>query len=368
MNKTQIVFLFVASIVLNIAGYAQVCSSCTINVTSASSSNYTLNAGDVMCISATGSVSGNITLNGGTLCNSGSTSGNILLTNGTVYNYGSITGATSYINHDGGSFYNYGTIQNGGFTSVGHDLVIENYGSIITDYIDIDYISPGNTPYYLNEGLILTTSITIDSGSFYNSDSIILSQNLVIGLASFFSNAGVLNVGGNLNISNVNARFHTLCTVNVTGNLLNTGTITGPFSPCGGFIVSGFASNTTSGNIATDGSYIDICEQGNPNGLSNLGNLGPNFTQCSCTTTCAAFMSISTTNPSNLSIYPNPAQDELIIEGTINGSVMLYDLNGRIVQSFATLQNERTIISLVDISPGVYVLEVNGEHHRIVHQ
>jgi Zn-dependent metalloprotease/PKD repeat protein len=67
-------------------------------------------------------------------------------------------------------------------------------------------------------------------------------------------------------------------------------------------------------------------------------------------------------------IYPNPVSDHLNITCADDFSVILYDLNGRIVYSGT---NDR-LIDMSDIKPGIYVLELNTgnklQKHKIVRE
>src|SRR5690606_11776056 len=108
----------------------QNCTSCTQTISTATTSNITVNNGDVLCITSTGTLNGNIFMNGGQVCNDGVLNGNILMSDGLFYNYGTIQGSSNSINHDKGTFNNYGQIDIGSYTAVGVDIVIYNEGRI----------------------------------------------------------------------------------------------------------------------------------------------------------------------------------------------------------------------------------------------
>jgi len=63
-------YLICCFIILSISAKAQ-CTGCTINVTDIDTNSYTLTAGQVLCVDTNGVIKGNITLNGGTICNKG---------------------------------------------------------------------------------------------------------------------------------------------------------------------------------------------------------------------------------------------------------------------------------------------------------
>lgn len=69
---------------------AQACIGCITTINSNSSANVTIGPSDFVCISPGVTVTGNITLNGGKLCNQGTVS-NLTLIKGYFYNYGSFS-------------------------------------------------------------------------------------------------------------------------------------------------------------------------------------------------------------------------------------------------------------------------------------
>jgi 1,4-alpha-glucan branching enzyme len=75
---------------------------------------------------------------------------------------------------------------------------------------------------------------------------------------------------------------------------------------------------------------------------------------------------LSTNKERAFSVYPNPASDELIIEGAPVGEILLFDLLGRIIYTHA-LSNGQTRISLAGLPNGTYVLKIGGEWVRISH-
>ncbi len=66
-----------------------------------------------------------------------------------------------------------------------------------------------------------------------------------------------------------------------------------------------------------------------------------------------------------LKIYPNPAEDQLTVEGMVNGQKQLriLDQNGRLVKELSTSQVKLSI-DVNEFPKGVYVLEVVGEKDR----
>lgn len=110
---------------------AQPCSTgCTIIISSETSVDYTIGAGDQLCITSTGIVSGNITMNGGAICNQGLIqSPSFVINNGTIDNYGTISQSnilelknTSILNN-----------WSGGIIKVSQQLIIGNDASYLAE-------------------------------------------------------------------------------------------------------------------------------------------------------------------------------------------------------------------------------------------
>ena len=67
------------------------CTGCTTTVSTTTTTNYTVASGQKLCVTATGKITGSITLTGGTVCNQGTIQASTFtVTNGTIDNYGYI--------------------------------------------------------------------------------------------------------------------------------------------------------------------------------------------------------------------------------------------------------------------------------------
>ena len=126
------------------------CQSCTNSISTIDSSAYTLNVGDTLCITAEGTFTGKLTLNGGVICNSGSfVPDTLFFQQGKIINFGSINlntglqlGASCTIENSTEAAFNIS-----GFLSVNHptssftnegslnvlDNVLASGGSIINN-------------------------------------------------------------------------------------------------------------------------------------------------------------------------------------------------------------------------------------------
>ncbi|TNF48703.1 MAG: T9SS type A sorting domain-containing protein [Bacteroidetes bacterium] len=266
--------------------FSQNCGNCTSTYSTSTTINLNVLAGETFCIDAGVTITGDVIVNGGTLCNNGTITGNLSIYSGNVYNYGMID-LTSGLNHTSGDLFNYGSLINGSYLGIGTSISTINFGSMNITTLNYGNAGIGPNAVFNNFGFIQATSISVDTTDFLNSGTINLTGNLNNGNQSTFNNQGELTIGGNL-VNNQSALFKTSCTIPVGNNFSNYGNIEGPFVGCGGFEVTGNATNFATGTIALNNSNIDVCEAGIPGGLANFGVVGSNVTQCSCNTTCSA--------------------------------------------------------------------------------
>jgi hypothetical protein len=65
-------------------------------------------------------------------------------------------------------------------------------------------------------------------------------------------------------------------------------------------------------------------------------------------------------NELNLTIYPNPANDILFIESPDYKIISIFDMKGRVIKTYGHViwQNNLSVISLVDLNPGLYIIQV----------
>lgn len=281
--------LYFLSIIAVFSLNAQTCNNCTTVLSANTSANLNVVQGETLCIESGVTVTGNLTISGGTVCNNGIINGDIGLYWGQLNNYGTIT-VTQNVTHLGGDLNNYGNITGGDYTAAGANS-ITNFGLLLTGNIDLSNEAIGPNLEVYNYGTMTGINMNVDSTVLSNSGTLYLSGNLIASYEGDITNMGTLSVGGNFLCANT-CSLHTICTIDVQGDWSNGGIITGPSSGYGGFSISGIAQNLSSGQIALDGSNIDICENNVPGGLDNYGQIGPNVTQCQNSTNC-------TPNPSN---------------------------------------------------------------------
>ncbi len=66
-----------------------------------------------------------------------------------------------------------------------------------------------------------------------------------------------------------------------------------------------------------------------------------------------------------LNIYPNPAQGYININPNMKGSflISIFELSGQLVfQNTASIIEDIITIELTDINPGMYIIQLKGEH------
>ncbi len=93
-----------------------------------------------------------------------------------------------------------------------------------------------------------------------------------------------------------------------------------------------------------------------------------------CWASCAAcIVSVEENFASNLSVYPNPANEQIAIAGfnnTSNAQVMLFDLSGKLIYNQSHSGNGTAILSTEAFADGIYTLRIvsdgNAYHSSIV--
>lgn len=114
-----------------------------------------------------------------------------------------------------------------------------------------------------------------------------------------------------------------------------------------------FVNWTESGNsVSTNASYSFS--------ISANRNLVANFTAIST--------GIDEATNSNvfLSVYPNPVNDRIHIQGIINKTdVKLYDVTGNLISEFK-ISNDENSIDIQNLSPSIYFLIINNRTYRFV--
>ena len=70
----------------------------------------------------------------------------------------------------------------------------------------------------------------------------------------------------------------------------------------------------------------------------------------------------------NVRIYPNPANDILYIESTLNiEQVGVYDISGRLLKQFSTINKDHNI-SINDLVNGIYLVKITIEQKDYIYK
>lgn len=74
------------------------------------------------------------------------------------------------------------------------------------------------------------------------------------------------------------------------------------------------------------------------------------------------YAGIDETSAGNISIYPNPAYENITISNAGNADMMLYDIFGKLIMSENNINNNY-LLNVSELSEGTYILKIaNGEH------
>jgi hypothetical protein len=91
---------------------------------------------------------------------------------------------------------------------------------------------------------------------------------------------------------------------------------------------------------------------------------------CADTSNCVTITSVGIekfNTANNLQVYPNPFSNELTITSATKTNAMLFDVLGNKINEFV-LQNTTQTISLGDLAPGMYYLQVDNSKIKIIKQ
>ncbi len=382
--------LLIATLCLNYNLQAQ-CSGCTTTISNNNTANQAVSSGQTLCITPTGTVSGQITiLAGGMVCNQGAiTSNGVWVAGGALANYGTIHSANIYVSSAGtftnytsmnvdsflignvnATYYNYGTQINKGFAVTDHGTAI-NTGTITTN---IMYDSIG---VFTNNGnMTITDGLgNVYNSNFINNGNISITHDLANGYSSDFINNKNLVISRSFYNGN-NANFTTHCMVTVSQDWYNSANVYGPVTGCGGFNITGGSLN--SGTLGSAGTHIDICDAGHPTGGMDgvAGTVSGTTTYCNCANSCitVGVREIALSPDISLfSLYPNPAAAYVMVTYTTeHASTMtatIKDMMGRtliskLIESAAGMNDVQ--LNINGLSEGIYILSVTDRKDRSV--
>jgi hypothetical protein len=377
--KIFITLLTTTLLLCNSSIFAQ-CAGCTQTISVTQPGPLIVNTGEVVCISSTGVIQGDVYINGGTLCNFGVVNAlYVSIDSGTLNNYG--TFSTGYTHLYSGEIQNYsdfnsgylnfelGWLQNDGVANVdtlstndsNSDLI--NNGTLNTMTVQIAISSAGNDFVSENNGTFNVTNEMVHSNATFNNNGILnIDGNFQNNTFGEFNNFGDMSVDGNFINYGV---FYTDCMIPIDGDWTTSGSVIGPLAGgCGGFMVQGFTQAI--GDIGADGSNLDVCDSGNPPGGfdQNLANnVGANVTNCVCASICQTFIGLEEVEKgTGISVYPNPMNGQATISidnSDIHSfSVQILDVNGRLVYFNHINGSNEFSLDRNDIEAGIYIVRV----------
>lgn len=302
---------------VNQLSYAQ-CSTCTYTVSSNNSGNYSLNSGQTLCIQTGVRFTGNITMNGGTLCNSGTIDGGNLNINGNgngtkIYNYGVFKRSDLSFK---GQFHNYGKVEisgdlnintNGEFynelgatltvNNINNNNIFKNYG---TATLNGSYQGNGGGTTNVNAGgMVVKGNLQINS-AFVNSGPLRVEGNMQVNGGASFSNAanthvnvfgsyqnnnitvnnGSIEVGGTFT-NNGGGVYTNNESTNIYGNFMNNGVINGDMTGCNAFVVGGGSVVQNGSGSITNNDFCAPMFPGSNFSTNNGSTTGTTFCTCS---------------------------------------------------------------------------------------
>lgn len=354
-------FYISSSIVL-----AQNCTSnCTQTISTAVLTDLYINGSDYVCVTSTGSISGNIYIQGGSICNDGNITGNINMTSGLIVNTNTINSSSELI-IDNGQMNNQGTITASNLLLNGDGIHVTNSGVINIDMLESTQITYNDQSSFLNNGTIYASTFISDSTTFESSLNFIVTGDFINGPDAFFNNQGFLGVSGDFSNE---GDFFSNCTVPVEGDWTNetAGYVHGLNDI--NWTCSGFSVNGVSTNIGTF-EYMHMCDSTNPGSFDSNTGILTDILYCSCSDPCyPIFQNIeSIVKGNNISIYPNPSAGTINIESRNSEmikNIKIYSNIGKLVFS-KSVNSIKTQINIEGVSPGLYFIQVDERLEKII--
>lgn len=255
---------------------------------------------------------------------------------GTIQEVDSFYTAGTYTGYTGSTVLSDSIENEGIFTNDGIVTVTEFYNdSIFTNNNEFNFNRYYNAGNFENNGQINSTLDATNAGYWHNAQGaqIDLDNNFTNGDSSttvhtaVFENDGVFNIGDSWS------------------NLDTTkGSSTGAF----------YIQNGTYNEGVMMGNFL-FCDQTPTTTIEpiidyNLGTIDPNITYC------AVNIELEN-NLANISIFPNPAQNELFVTGIDLQSVQVFDISGRKIMSKQTI-NGKVRFDVSNQSNGIYFLKI----------
>ncbi len=336
-----ITLLFTLKTVIN----AQCSSGCTFNVSGLSTSSFYILPGQKLCVASTGTITGTIAVNGGTLCNQGKIQTRaVLIANGGHFdNYGTGIIDTLYITLGSALFTNYGVMTN---------TVMGTAASAMS----------------INNGTMLATLLGDSIGTFINNGNLTINTDFYNAYSSSFTNNGFMSIGRDF-LNSTSASFSTKCMVNVSRDWYNSASVTGATSGCGGFNVTNNTFN--SGTLGSLSSHLDICDANNSGTINgNTGTIAGTTTYCSCASSACTVVGINEmSNKMLVGLFPNPTSGLITIqsEEAIKTVVVTNQL-GQVVLTDQQVNQTTTQLDLHALVKGVYLVSLTTTNGSVAYK
>jgi hypothetical protein len=173
MNYKNSLLQIMFFLLFAIESFAQCTTGCTTTVSTTTTTNYPVPAGQHLCITASGKVTGSITLNGGTVCNMGTIqASSFIVTSGVINNYGYILQVGNL------ELSNASTLNNYNFVEVAQKFLVnppakylaQNTQAVLWVYPFSTTINPAANPNYAK------LCRKVDGGTYLASDGFLYFQ------------------------------------------------------------------------------------------------------------------------------------------------------------------------------------------------
>lgn len=364
------------------------CGSCNTTVSGLSTIDRYVGAGQSLCITATGTITGNIYVGqAGYLCNAGTIKSDTIkvddggtfnnyktinskvvsVLNGSFYNNGIATIDSFIINQQSAYFYN-DSIFNGNSLIIKDHLTAINSGTINVNNFRDSIIT------FTNNGHIHTyNDMNNESYSnFTNNGTIYIGHDFLNSETSFFYCNNYMEIQHDFSNTSA-ATFQANCMIQVNHDWRNYAFIHGASNMCGGFNINGFSFSNSS--LGVGGRYLDICDAGHPAAGLDVawGWIDPSNTYCSCNNSCANILTNIKDNHKDYNIinlvYPSPAINTLNIK--LNNkeketlTIEVLDMMGKMVITktyYASIGENVTEINVADLAQGTYMLSITNSN------
>lgn len=318
---------------------AQFCNTCTTTITGNNSTPQIVGSGQTLCIAAGATLSGDILVQGGEVCNAGTINNEHILVTA------------------GGIFENFASVDADSFLVNGPFSLFDNRGDLSCERLAVN-----DSAGISNQGTITCNFLGDSAASFFNVGNITVNYDLSNGYNAYFQNGGYLHIGRDF-YNGYDASFSTTCVITVLRDWYNSAQVTGVSGPsCSGFKISNDSYN--SGLVV----FADLCDLNTSGTIDGNSGTLTMVTHCTCNNFCQVIASVNEQHDNNfLAVYPNPANERIVVEtkNNFSGFVQLQNIQGKIIseQYFSAAKFE---IQISDFSNGFYLLTLYSDQGEFI--